>query len=695
MPELKLISFVSNFGGQLGMWLGINLKSGPNMSTFKAGISRLFSRENSLHDEDSVQREEILISRNVQIIGHKDFKTEFRCKRDINLFVSNYHILLDCKAINLESIVNNILTYYKYYSCSLPSIKRRQICIARLSEPTNLGITSHNIKFFILILAPLKEKLTKSSQEISHTFATLFADIYFRLDLINAKTEQQFIEFIDKRVHRLTNKTTVHNLSAIDELRQKYEEKQTKKFGVSFGSGLIENFKRRSNYYLSDYIDGFVGPPKTIHKTVATTVSLYFAILLPCIAFGVRDHNNTNALIDTRRALIGQTIGGAVFALLSGQPLVIIMTTAPLCLYTKVVYDISYQLEVDFYDMFGCVGLWNVFFVLMYAFFDVSYLMKWCTRSTEEIFGLFSFFAFLIEPIKDCIQNYYCFDPPVNTSTSCGDCSPQSSVLFVLLMLLTVWLAVAIYNFNASPYLDHNKREILADYALPIAVISISFVGTYLFRHVNVYILNNCTDTLTLTAAALVNNPSNKLKKGDAYHWDLLVVGLLNIFLSVFGLPWMNGMLPHSPIHARSLADIQQTVDPNGQIRERVVRGRETRVTGLATHILIGLSLLLIPEPLDYIPVPVLNGLFLYCAIASLRGNSFVERMLLFVTEQTAYPPNHYIRRCPQKLIHAFTMIQIIQSAVLCFFAFSVWPYVQMAYPVVIAILIPIRYSYL
>lgn len=193
-------------------------------------------------------------------------------------------------------------------------------------------------------------------------------------------------------------------------------------------------------------------------------------------------------------------------------------------------------------------------------------------------------------------------------------------------------------------------------------------------------------------SAALVNNPHNKLKKGDAYHWDLLVVGVLNVFLSVFGLPWMNGMLPHSPIHTRSLADIEQTVDANGRVTEVVVRGRETRVTGVTTHVLIGISLLLIPYLLDFIPVSVLNGLFLYCAVAVLRDNSFFERILLFITEQSAYPPNHYVRRCPQRVIHFFTVLQLIQTAVLCFFAFCVWPFVQMAYPLIIAILIPIRF---
>ncbi len=44
----------------------------------------------------------------------------------------------------------------------------------------------------------------------------------------------------------------------------------------------------------------------------------------------------------------------------------------------------------------------------------------------------------------------------------------------------------------------------------------------------------------------------------------------------------------------------------------RIVWVRETRVTGMLSHILIGLSLLLLPYPLGFIPSPVLNGLFLY-----------------------------------------------------------------------------------
>lgn len=105
---------------------------------------------------------------------------------------------------------------------------------------------------------------------------------------------------------------------------------------IAFGVGLWQDFARRLGYYVSDFRDGFVGPPKTLQKTIATTWFLYFGILLPTIAFSSLNTSQTHGQMgDLRKAIIGQAIGGLGFALFGGQPLVIIMTTAPLCLYTK------------------------------------------------------------------------------------------------------------------------------------------------------------------------------------------------------------------------------------------------------------------------------------------------------------------------------------------------------------------------
>lgn len=71
---------------------------------------------------------------------------------------------------------------------------------------------------------------------------------------------------------------------------------------------------------------------------------------------------------------------------------------------------------------------------------------------------------------------------------------------------------------------------------------------------------------------------------------------------------------------------------------------RETRLTGMMSHIFIGLSLFLLPYPLAYIPTAVLDGLFLYMAVTALNGNQMFERITLLFMEQVIKPRDLYRR---------------------------------------------------
>lgn len=78
-------------------------------------------------------------------------------------------------------------------------------------------------------------------------------------------------------------------------------------------------------------------------------------------------------------------------------------------------------------------------------------------------------------------------------------------------------------------------------------------------------------------------------------------------------------------------------------IANSIVRVRETRITQIVSHILIGLSIFLVPYPLAYIPTAVLDGLFLYMAITSLSGNQMFERITLLFMEQVSLVLIEYI----------------------------------------------------
>lgn len=63
--------------------------------------------------------------------------------------------------------------------------------------------------------------------------------------------------------------------------------------------------------------------------------------------------------------------------------------------------DYGYQ----FPAMYAAIGLWNGFFLTIYSLFGFSKLMKWCTRSTEEIFALFIVIAFITDAGKDLVKS--------------------------------------------------------------------------------------------------------------------------------------------------------------------------------------------------------------------------------------------------------------------------------------------------
>lgn len=65
-----------------------------------------------------------------------------------------------------------------------------------------------------------------------------------------------------------------------------------------------------------------------------------------------------------------------------------------------------------------------------------------------------------------------------------------------------------------------------------------------------------CIMLLTVMVALLL-----RLLKGTAYHWDLMLSGLINILMSVLGLPWMHAAFPHSTLHVRQLAFVEQRVE--------------------------------------------------------------------------------------------------------------------------------------
>ena len=69
------------------------------------------------------------------------------------------------------------------------------------------------------------------------------------------------------------------------------------------------------------------------------------------------------------------------------------------------------------------VGLWNSFFLLIYSMFNLSFVMKFCTRSTEEV--LYIFFVFSL-CVLGCLYGLYV---SVRLATFYSDLPPEPFAL--------------------------------------------------------------------------------------------------------------------------------------------------------------------------------------------------------------------------------------------------------------------------
>uniref|UniRef100_A0A2K5D6E7 Solute carrier family 4 member 11 n=1 Tax=Aotus nancymaae TaxID=37293 RepID=A0A2K5D6E7_AOTNA len=738
----------------------------------------------------------VLLHTSRKYLKLKNFKEEIRAHRDLDGFLAQASIILNEPATSLDNVLRAMLRRFAQDpddaepNCNLDLLMAMLFTDAgapmqgkvHLLSDTIQGVTAtvtgvqYQQSWLCIIpkhlhlfgLCRASSKSTKTAMEVARTFATMFSDIAFRQKLLQTRTEEEFKEALVHQRQLLTMvshgpvalRTKEHSTVSLSAHRHQ-EPPKCKDF-VPFGKGIREDVARRFPLYPLDFTDGIIGKNKAVGKYITTTLFLYFACLLPTIAFGSLNDENTKGAIDVQKTIAGQSIGGLLYALFSGQPLVILLTTAPLALYIQVIRVICDDYNLDFNSFYAWTGLWNSFFLALYAFFNLSLVMSLFKRSTEEIIALFISITFVLDAVKGMVKifwKYYyghylddyhskrtpslislsglgtslnaSFHTALNASflasptelSSATHSGQATAVLSLLIMLGTLWLGYTLYQFKKSPYLHPCVREILSDCALPIAVLVFSLISSHGFREIEMSKFRyNPSESLFAMAqiqslslraissamglgfllsmlffieqnlvAALVNAPENRLVKGTAYHWDLLLLAIINTGLSLFGLPWIHAAYPHSPLHVRALALVEERVE-NGHIYETIVNVKETRLTSLGASILVGLSLLLLPVPLQWIPKPVLYGLFLYIALTSLDGNQLVQRVALLLKEQTAYPPTHYIRRVPQRKIHYFTGLQVLQLLLLCAFGMSSLPYMKMIFPLIMITMIPIRY---
>uniref|UniRef100_A0A673G110 Sodium bicarbonate transporter-like protein 11 n=1 Tax=Sinocyclocheilus rhinocerous TaxID=307959 RepID=A0A673G110_9TELE len=604
-----------------------------------------------------------------------DFQEEVRAHRDLDGFLAQASILLDERASSLDEVLRRMLehvatdgqgscnaeevmsalftdaggqeanvhlltetiqgvtataTGVRYQQswlcvlCNVKSLQRRCVCVSRLERPQNWGVNCCEVRYVILILAPPRTKSTKTAIELGRTFATLFSDISFRQKLLETKTQEDFKQELVIQRQRLS---TAIQKPSLEEETDPHSNKPLKvKDFLRAGRGIYEDLCRRLPLYLSDFTDGILDANRSLLKYTTTAIFLYIAILLPAIAFGSLNDESTQGEIGL---CSNYKLSFTDIPLL--WPLsVMSCSLCAMCPLSSTEEVIALFISIAFVGdaLKGTIKIFHKYY----------HGLTLVNGSTEELHGL----GVILHQGVNGTEN-----GGISLPATMVLCTRERPILCLLLMLGTLWLGYALFLIKRSPFLHAKVREVVSDCALPISVVIFSFVGSYLFIDIQLPVFNYQNEALFRVAAfdqltgmnvlsacglgfllallifidqnivvSLTNAPENRLLKGTAYHWDLMLSGFINILMSVLGLPWMHAAFPHSTLHVRQLARVEQ---------------------------------------------------------------------------RTSYPPTHYIRRVPQRKVHYFTGLQIVQLIILCAFGMYPLPYMKMIFPLLMIMLIPIR----
>jgi mannitol/fructose-specific phosphotransferase system IIA component (Ntr-type) len=612
------------------------------------------------------------------------------------------------------------------------------VVFVQLARPVNLGAPDGiPTRFLVVLLGPIGA--AAEHLDALTTIARLMSDDEFRYEAGASRNQQDLLGALRRFQVRTSAPAAIPGAAAREELR----------YTGRLCGGLLDDIRRRLPHYTSDFRDG-------LHpKCIASTLFLFFACMAPAVTFGGILADLSDNYIGAIEMIAASALCGIIFALLSGQPLIILGGTGPLLIFTVILYRLCKDL-LGLGDLFlevrVWVGFWTALFLVILAVTDASCLMRFFTRFTDEIFAALISLIFVFEAIKGTLNSFRDLDVGKHHDTA---------LLSLLLALGTFYVAMSLSRIRRSRYLTHGTREFLTDFGPTIALTLMtvlamtswmrdvpltrlptpsSFRPTYsvppdptsastdsqpapetpmadstqtretaspdtgkprrwlvnpflapvwvwfaaagpaLLLTVLVFVDQNIT-------ARLINNADHKLQKGGAYHLDLAVAGLLVGLCPLFGFPWLIAATVRSLNHVRSLATVEEVVTPGGETREQIIHVRENRVTGLAIHLLIGLSLFLLPY-LNRIPMAVLYGLFLFMGVVSMAGNQFFERLSLWLMDSKLYPATHYIRRAPLSAIHKFTLLQLVCLIVLWVVKESP---LGILFPLFIALLVPVR----
>uniref|UniRef100_A0A672LPN3 Anion exchange protein n=1 Tax=Sinocyclocheilus grahami TaxID=75366 RepID=A0A672LPN3_SINGR len=512
----------------------------------------------------------------------------------------------------------------------------------------------------------------------------------------------------------------------------KPEDDPLRRTGRLFG-GVIRDARRRYPKYISDFKDA-LSP-----QCMATVIFIYFAALSPAITFGGLLGEKTDGLIGVSELIISTAMQGMLFCLLGAQPLLVVGFSGPLLVFEESFYSFCRSSEIEYLTGRLWIGIWLIIIVVLTVAFEGSFLVRFVSRFTQEIFSFLISLIFIYETFFKLGKVLRCFcclcycskilifmftKAAFNASQTLNQ--PNTALLSLVLTAGTFFIAFYLRKFKNSAFFPGTLRRAIGDFGVPIAIfimvlLDYSIKDTYtqklsvpdgfsvtspdkrgwlihplgsdgqfpiwmmvasILPALLVYILIFMETQIT---TLIVSKKDRMLVKGSGFHLDLLIIVVAGGVSALFGLPWLTGATVRSVTHANSLTVMSKAVAPGD--KPRIQEVKEQRVTGFLVAFLVGLSIV-IGDVLRQVPIAVLFGIFLYMGVMSLNGIQLTERMMLLFMPPKYHPEHTYVRKVRTLRMHLFTCLQLVCLAVL-------WAVMStsasLAFPFVLVLTVPFR----
>ncbi|KAB5575857.1 anion exchange family protein [Coniochaeta sp. 2T2.1] len=475
---------------------------------------------------------------------------------------------------------------------------------------------------------------------------------------------------------------------------------------------MINDVRRRAPYYWTDWRDAWD------YRVVPATVYMYFANLLPALAFSLDMFTRTHMHYGVNEVLLSSVLGAVVFSVLACQPLVIVGVTGPITVFNYTVYDIMAPTGTNYLAFMCWIGLWSLVLHWILAITNSCNWLRYVTRFPCDIFGFYVACIYLQKGVQvlDLLG------------------SGEEFYLSITVALLVFIVAYVCGELGRSSLFTHQVRVFLKDYGTPLTVVffsgfvhigrmravhlenlptGIAFEPTFEQRSwlVDFWNISVSDVFLALPFAVLLtilfwfdHNVSSLIAQGTefplakpaGFHWDIFLLGLTTGIAGLLGLPFPNGLIPQAPFHTESLCvtevvpDADESGASKGHLTTRTTRVVEQRVSNLAQGLLtLGTMTGPLLTVLHLIPQGVLAGLFFIMGFQALEANGITAKLLFLLSDRSTASQSNPLSRLPRRrAAWLFVGIEVVGFAA----TFAITQTVAaVGFPVFILALIPVR----